>query len=114
IGILPENFRFPLLAQQVQIWTTVRGEGSNLPERGARVLRAVGRLKRSATIEQAGNDIATVAANLAREYPATNENTTAYVVGAHQQIVGRDVRLALWALLGAVGFILLIACTNTA
>jgi putative ABC transport system permease protein len=114
IGILPENFHFPLLAKQVQIWTTVVGEGSNLPERGAQVLRAVGRLKPEATIEQAGNDIATVAANLAHEYPATNEHSTAYVVGAHQQIVGRDVRLALWLLLGAVGFILLIACTNTA
>lgn len=114
IGILPENFRFPLLAKQVQIWTTVIGEGSNLPERGAQVLRAVGRLKPEATLEQAGSDIATVAANLAQEYPNTNQNTTAYVVGAHQQIVGRDVRLALWLLLGAVGFILLIACTNTA
>jgi putative ABC transport system permease protein len=114
IGILPANFRFPLLAKQSQIWTTVTGEGSNLPERGAQVLRAVGRLKAAATLEQAGNDIAMVAANLAREYPATNENSTAYVVGAHQQIVGRDVRLALWLLLGAVGFILLIACTNTA
>ena len=114
IGILPESFRFPLLAKQSQIWTTVIGEGSNLPERGAQVLRAVGRLKPEATLEQAGNDIATVAANLAREYPATNEKSTAYVVGAHQQIVGRDVRLALWVLLGAVGFILLIACTNTA
>ena len=114
IGILPQDFRFPLLAKQGQIWTTVIGEGSNLPERGAQVLRAVGRLKPEATIEQAGNDIATVAANLASEYPKTNENQTAYVVGAHQQIVGRDVRLALWLLLGAVGFILLIACTNTA
>ena len=114
IGILPENFHFPLLAKHSQIWTTVRGEGSNLPERGAQVLRAVGRVKPEATLEQAGNDIATVAANLAQEYPATNQNSTAYVVGAHQQIVGRDVRLALWLLLGAVGFILLIACTNTA
>ena len=114
IGILPENFRFPLLAKQVQIWTTVAAEGSNLPERGAQILRGIGRLKPDATLEQAGNDIATVAANLAQEYPKTNLNTTAYVVGAHQQIVGRDVRLALWLLLGAVGFILLIACTNTA
>ena len=114
IGILPENFRFPLLAQHAQIWTTVRGEGGNLPERGAQILRAIGRLKPGATLEQAGNDIATVAANLAQEYPATNQNSTAYVVGAHQQIVGRDVRLALWLLLGAVGCILLIACTNTA
>jgi putative ABC transport system permease protein len=114
IGIMPEDFRFPLLAKHVQVWTTVIGEGPNLPERGAQVLRAVGRLKPDASIEQAGNDVATLAANLAQEHPATNRNTTAYVVGAHQQIVGRDVRLALWLLLGAVGFILLIACTNTA
>jgi putative ABC transport system permease protein len=114
IGILPEDFRFPLLAKRAQIWTTVAPEGSNLPERGAQILRAVGRIKPDVTLEQAGNDIATLAANLAQEYPKTNLNTTAYVVGAHQQIVGRDVRLALWLLLGAVGFILLIACTNTA
>ena len=114
IGVLPETFRFPLVDKHIQIWTTVIGEGGNLPERGAQVLRAVGRLKPDVTIEQAQNDVATVAANLAQEYPRTNLNTTAYVVGAHQQIVGREVRLALWLLLGAVGFILLIACTNTA
>ena len=114
IGILPETFRFPLVDKHIQVWTTVIGEGPNLPERGAQVLRAVGRLKPDVSIDQAGNDIATVAANLAQEYPKTNLNMTAYLVGAHQQIVGRDVRLALWLLLGAVGFILLIACTNTA
>jgi len=94
--------------------TTIVGEGGNLPERGAQVFRAVGRLKPGVTLERANNDIATVAANLAAEYPRTNLNTTAYVVSAHQQVVGSDVRRALWLLLGTVGFILLIACTNTA
>ena len=114
IGVLPENYQFPLLEKHVQVLTTTTGEGGNLTERGAQVFRAVGRLKPEVTLERAENDIATVAANLAAEYPRTNANTTAYVVSAHQQVVGRDVRRALWLLLGTVGFILLIACTNTA
>ncbi|HET6892743.1 MAG TPA: ABC transporter permease [Pyrinomonadaceae bacterium] len=114
IGILPENFRFALFEKPVQVWATVIGETSNLKERGAQVLRAVGRLKPDVTLEHAENDIAAVAANLAHEYPSTNLNSTAYLVSAHQQIVGRDVRRVLWLLLGAVSFILLIACTNTA
>ncbi|HET9714311.1 MAG TPA: ABC transporter permease, partial [Pyrinomonadaceae bacterium] len=114
IGVLPENYQFPLLAKHAQVLTTIVGEGGNLSERGAQVFRAVGRLKPGVTLERANNDIATVASNLAAEYPRTNLNTTAYVVSAHQQVVGKDVRRALWLLLGTVGFILLIACTNTA
>src|SRR5262249_19749183 len=59
-------------------------------------------------------EIATIAATLANEYPKSNTNTTAYLVAADEQMVGRDVRRALWLLWGAVIFILLIACTNTA
>jgi len=114
IGVLPENYQFPLLAKHAQVLTTIVGEAGNLEERGAHVFRAVGRLKPGVTLARADNDIATVAANLAAEYPKTNLNTTAYVVSAHQQVVGSDVRRALWLLLGTVGFILLIACTNTA
>jgi putative ABC transport system permease protein len=114
IGVLPQNFEFPLSDKDVAVWTTVAGEAGNLSERGAHVLRAVGRLKPNVTIEGAQNDIARIAANLAQEYPRSNTNSTAWVVSAGEQIVGKDVRLALWLLLGAVGFILLIACTNTA
>ena len=114
IGILPPKFQFPLSVKDAEVWTTVAGEGGNLSERGAHVLLGVGRLKPGVTIEQASADIATIAAGLEREYPKSNRNTTAFLVSAHEQIVGRDVRRALWLLLGAVGFILLIACTNTA
>jgi putative ABC transport system permease protein len=114
IGILPPDFEFPLSVKDAAVWTTVAGEGGNLPERGANVLLAVGRLKQSVTVERAQADLTTIAASLEHEYAQTNRNSTVYLVGAAEQIVGRDVRRALWLLLGAVGFILLIACTNLA
>jgi putative ABC transport system permease protein len=114
IGVLPPKFEFPLAAKDTAIWTTVAGEGGNLVERGAHVLLGVGRLKSGVTFSAAQAEIATIAAGLANEYPKSNKNTTAYLVPAHEQVVGRDVRRALWLLWGAVLFILLIACTNTA
>jgi len=114
IGVLPQHFEFPLSVKDVAVWMTVAGEGGNLTERGAHVLLALGRLKPNVTIESAQSDIVRISASLAQEYPRSNANSTAYLVSAHEQLVGRDLRQALWLLLGAVGFILLIACTNTA
>jgi putative ABC transport system permease protein len=113
IGILPANYEFPLSTKDPQIWTTVAGEGANLPQRGAHVLLSVGRLKPDVTVAQAQAEMTNVAAGLEQDYPA-DRNTTILMVRAEEQIVGKDVRRALWLLLGAVGFILLIACTNMA
>jgi putative ABC transport system permease protein len=114
IGILPPNFEFPLSVQDAVVWTTVAGEGGNLAERGAHVLLGVGRLNKGVAIEHAQAEMTNIAASLEQEYPRSNRNTTVYLVNAAEQIVGKDVRRALWLLLGAVGFILLIACTNMA
>ena len=114
VGILPPNFQFPLSVKDPVVWTTVTGEGGNLDERGAQVLLAVGRLKPGVTIEQGQADLATIAANLGQEYPQSNRDTTVFLVSAHEQIVGKDMRRALWLLFGSVALILLIACTNTA
>jgi putative ABC transport system permease protein len=114
IGILPPRFEFPLSANESSIWTTVVGEGENLKERGAQVFLSVGRLKPGVTIAHAQAELTTVAAQLEQQYPEADHNSTAFIVRADEQIVGKDVRRALWLLLGAVGFILLIACTNMA
>jgi putative ABC transport system permease protein len=112
IGVLPPTFKFPLGPKQIQLLTTIAGEGSNLTERGAQVLVAIGRLKHGVSLAQAQADLTNITDGLAQQYPQYNRNSTAYLVNVDEQIVGRDVRRALWVLLGAVGFLLLIACTN--
>src|SRR5262249_26257904 len=112
IGILPPGFEYPLLGKDADLITTIAGEGGNLDQRGAQVLRAVGRLRQGVRFAQAQADLTTMAANLEQQYPGSNRNVTAYVVPVGEQIVGPEVRRALWVLLGAVGFLLLIACTN--
>ena len=54
-----------------------------------------------------------IAASLQREYPKTNAGVTAYAEPLTDRIVS-DIRVTLLALLGAVGFLLLIACVNVA
>jgi len=112
IGILPPTFEFPLVAQQTELLTTIAGEGGNLDQRGAQVLLTVGRLKPGVSFTQAQAELTNITDGLAQQYPQYSRNITAYLVRVDEQIVGREVRRALWVLLGAVGFILLIACTN--
>jgi putative ABC transport system permease protein len=112
IGVLPPGFEFPLATKQTELITTIAGEGGNLDERGAQVLRAVGRLRQGVTGAEAQAELTNIAANMERQYPQYNSNVTAYLTPVDEQIVGSDVRRALWLLLGAVGFLLLIACTN--
>jgi len=112
IGVLPPGFEFPLAPKQAELITTIAAEGGNLDERGAKVLRAVGRLRQGATFTGAQAELTNIAANLERQYPQHNRNITAYLTPVDEQIVGSEARRALWVLLGAVGFLLLIACVN--
>src|SRR5262249_32322336 len=57
------------------------------------------------------SEMATIAANLEKEYPATNSGYSARAEGL-QDVMMDDVRQSLWVLFAAVGFILLIACVN--
>src|SRR5262245_51106703 len=112
IGVLPPGFEFPLAPKQNELITTIAAEGGNLDEHGAKVLRAVGRLRQGVTFTQAQAELTNIAANLERQYPQHNRNVTTYLTPVDEQIVGSEARRALWVLLGAVGFLLLIACVN--
>ncbi|MGB6884986.1 MAG: ABC transporter permease, partial [Candidatus Acidiferrum sp.] len=74
---------------------------------------AIGRLKPGVTFEQAVADMSSVGVNLAAAYPETNKDTGVTLVPLKTDVVG-SVRGILLVLLGAVSFVLLIACANVA
>jgi putative ABC transport system permease protein len=112
IGVLPPDFEFPLARRSTELLTTVAGEERNLDERGAQVFVPLGRLKQGVTFTQAQAELNNIAGNLEQQYPQYWRNTTAYLVPVSEEIVGSEIQRGLWVLLGAVIFLLLIACTN--
>jgi putative ABC transport system permease protein len=77
-------------------------------------LLVVARMKPGVTIAQANADMDAVTRHIAEVYPKSNKGWGASVEPLQNDFLNRDVRAALWLLLGAVGFVLLIACANVA
>src|SRR2546425_6448759 len=111
VGVMPRDFRFPLEAHQVELW--VPFEPENPTDRGAHDFFVIARLKVGVLLERARAEMDTIARRLQRQYPETNKDWGVKVVRLQEQIVG-NTRPALLVLLGAVGFLLLIACSNVA
>ena len=118
IGVMPAGFYFP--TKDTQLWEPVTAarywEGS-YAERFNDPWRVVGRLKPHATFDQAQAEMTAIGQRLMQTYPTTNEDFAGFgvnVVPLSIQFTGKNLRLALWVLLGAVLFVLLIACANVA
>jgi putative ABC transport system permease protein len=112
-GVMPADFEFPLGEQPMDLWTTIAVEGSNVTERGSHFLGGIGRLNNGVTLATANAEAAEIGAGLAKQFPDTNAHRGLGMQPEIQALVG-DVRPALLMVLGAVGFLLLIACANAA
>jgi predicted permease len=112
VGILPAGFRAPVPFTP-DLYRAIRRPPDSGCGRGCITWRAVGRLRPGITLEQARADLGGIAAQLARQYPETSAGVGAWLVPLHEQITG-PTRLPLFALTGAIGFVLLIACVNLA
>ncbi|HUP52998.1 MAG TPA: ABC transporter permease [Longimicrobiales bacterium] len=111
VGVAPEGFAPPFVSSAV-LWRPIRLNPASCG-RGCYSVRAVARLAPGVTLDMAGERASALAARLAEAYPDTNERVGAAVFGLQEDLVGPAAR-ALWILLGAVGLVLLIACTNVA
>jgi putative ABC transport system permease protein len=110
VGVIPASFT---LYRGVDVYVPMGQWGnSGLQNRSAGLgLYGIGRLKPGVTLAQAQADLDGVMRRLAEAYPETNRGNGAVVAPLKERLVG-DVGPSLWMLLGAVGFVLLIACAN--
>jgi putative ABC transport system permease protein len=116
IGIVPASFDLFLRSfRPAEVYVGV-GQWSNpaLPQRGAGLgIHGIGRLKPGVTLEQARADMDGVTQNLTAAYPDADKGISANLIPLREDMLG-DVQPVLSVLLGAVGFVLLIACVNVA
>ena len=122
IGVTAPDFQFPhrgelpskfKIATKVDLYLPLAFTPAERNDRLDDHLAVIARLKPGVSVEQASVEMSAIARRLAEQYPQTNTDKGVRLVPLQQQAVGK-ARTALLVLLGAVGFVLLIACANVA
>ncbi len=109
IGVMPAGFYFP--DKEIQFWAAEKMTTK------VNSWSVIGRLKPNVTMRQAQAEMTTIGQRLAQNVPADEPEAAGFgvnVVPLLDQFTGKNLRLSLWVLLGAVGLVLLIACANVA
>jgi putative ABC transport system permease protein len=109
VGVMPASFLFP--DRDVDLWTPVPLDGKYVASRDNTWYTAIGRLKPGVTLAEARANLATVQAQLGKQYPKPDADLTVAIQPLKETIVG-GVRQSFWILFGSVSLLLLIACTN--
>jgi predicted permease len=117
IGVMPPEFNFPLRrgavhtpSPYVEFWAPLR---SGKPVSATEALGLVGRLHKGVSLSEAQQDLATISAELSREFPATNRDHVLRMGLLEDRTIG-SAKDALWFLMAAAGMFMLIGCANVA
>jgi putative ABC transport system permease protein len=110
VGVMPPKFKFPSWAQ---LWIPLAWTDERRAVRGNHNYQVIGRLKPGVDIRAAQAELSAISTRLEQLYPEDDKGWGATILPLREQLVG-DVRPALLVLLGAVAFVLLIACANVA
>ena len=110
VGVMPRGFRFPSWAK---LWVPLAWTDQVRAVRGNHNYGVIGRLKEGVDIRGAQAELSAISTRLEQLYPEDDKGWGAIIIPLRKQLVG-DVQPALLVLLGAVAFVLLIACANVA
>jgi predicted permease len=111
VGVMPRGFQFP--DRDPQLWAPVQFTAAQLANHGNHHLQVIARLKPGVSLKVANANLAAIAKQLEREHPSENAKVGAYAIPLREELTGKS-RPALLILIGAVSFVLLIACANVA
>jgi len=111
VGVMPASFPFPV--SDVDVWLPVPVGAPYTLSRTDTWYTVVGRLKKGVTLAQARANLATVQAQLGKQYPKPDADIAVKIQPLKDTIVG-SIGRSFWMLFGAVSLLLLIACTNIA
>jgi putative ABC transport system permease protein len=114
IGVMPAGFEFPFRVEHQDFWEPINDRPSaERGQRDSRMLNVIGRTRPGVSVAQANAELRTIANRLTQQYPGSNTDVVIAAAPLHKELTG-DVQPALLILLGAVAFVLLIACANVA
>jgi putative ABC transport system permease protein len=110
-GVMPRGFQFEERGDE--IWAPIGMSAETLRDHDGHYLGVVGRLKPGVTLAQANAELGTIASQLQKQFPNTNEHVGAYAAPLRDHLIG-NLRQVILLLMMAVVFVLLIACANVA
>jgi len=110
VGVMPSDFEYPM---GVEVWGPLDLRTAGQVDRTDHYLQVIGRLKPGISISQAQADLQAIADRLAQQFPQTNAGHSARLVNLVNELIS-DARQFILVLMGAAGFVLLLACANVA
>src|SRR5687767_7488236 len=111
VGVMPQGFRYP---QDTQIWVPMQIADTGVRRDGQAQFQVVGRLKAGVSLDEANVELDGIMKRIEADNKATNESVRALVQPYVKAFIGPEPTRLLYTMLGAVGFVLLIACANVA
>ncbi len=111
VGVMPENFAFP---NNDKIWIPLQTDPLATPRGQGQYLQVAGKVKPNVSFDGAAVDMATIAKRIGAEYPEADGGFTTDIQAFVDNYIGPEPKQLLYTMLGAVFFVLLIACANVA
>jgi predicted permease len=114
IGVMPASFVAPLFFGPVDLWRPITVPQHIVRDRNNHFFNAVGRLNSGVTADQALAQLKPVAANWAKDYPATSKDRGFLLLPPHRAAMDSVSTFIIWLLFGLGSAVLLVACANIA